>query len=91
MSTLVPCPTCARHVRPGACVFCGADASTTLPHPARPVSRRAFTRAAIAFGAAAEPWAGEASVIDAYYKLDINDYRGVDTLQLVIEYAEAVA
>lgn len=48
------------------------------------------TVAAIAFGAADEPWARDAGTIDAYYKLDVNDYRGVDTLQLVVEYAEAV-
>ena len=48
------------------------------------------TVAAIAFGAAAEPWYAEAGDIAAVYKLDVNYYRGVDTLQLVIDYAEMI-
>ena len=48
------------------------------------------TLAAIAFGAAGEGWFKDASAIRAVYKLDINDYGGLETLQLVIDYAEAV-
>lgn len=44
--------------------------------------------AAIAFGAASERWFVEDDVIHAVYKLDVNDYGGVDTLQLVVDYAE---
>ena len=48
------------------------------------------TVAAIAFDAAAEPWFADAARIHAYYKLDVNDYGGLDTVQLVIEWATAV-
>lgn len=48
------------------------------------------TVAAIAFGAAAEPWYEQGVDIAAVYKLDVNHYRGVDTLQLVIDYAEMI-
>ena len=44
----------------------------------------------IAFGAADEPWSMEANSIMAVYKLDINNYRGNETLQLVIDYAKAI-
>ncbi len=44
---------------------------------------------AIAFGAAGERWFVEDDVIHAVYKLDINDYGGVQSLQLVIDYAES--
>ncbi|MFK7988118.1 MAG: hypothetical protein AB8I08_19010 [Sandaracinaceae bacterium] len=40
---LIPCPACGRHSRPPECVFC-----KTKIGPVRRVSRRAFTRAAIA-------------------------------------------
>jgi len=48
------------------------------------------TIAAIAFGAAGEPWFSEGDSIRAVYKLDVNDYRGLETLQLVIDYAERI-
>ncbi len=48
------------------------------------------TVAAIAFGAADEAWFRDAERIRAVYKLDVNDYRGLETLQLVVDYAEAV-
>lgn len=44
----------------------------------------------IAFGAADEPWYEQAGSIIAVYKLDINNYRGNETLQLVIDYAWAI-
>jgi single-stranded-DNA-specific exonuclease len=46
------------------------------------------TVAAIAFGAAVQPWFADAESIRAVFKLDINNYRGIDTLQLVIDHAE---
>ncbi len=48
------------------------------------------TVGAIAFGAARARWFLEADRIRTVYKLDVNAYRGVDTLQLVIDYVEAV-
>ena len=48
------------------------------------------TIAAIAFGAAGESWFSEGDSIRAVYKLDVNDYRGLETLQLVIDYAERI-
>lgn len=45
---------------------------------------------AIAFGAAGEHWFREAKRIRALFKLDVNEYRGVESLQLVVDYAEAV-
>ena len=48
------------------------------------------TVAAIAFGAAGETWYADAKDIAAVYKLDINDYRGIESLQLVIDYAEMI-
>ncbi|MCC6708805.1 MAG: single-stranded-DNA-specific exonuclease RecJ [Gammaproteobacteria bacterium] len=48
------------------------------------------TVAAIAFGAAGEPWFAKAEHIHAVYKLDINDYGGIETVQLVVDYACAV-
>ncbi len=46
--------------------------------------------AAIAFGAAAERWYMQADEIAVVYKLDVNHYRGLDTLQLIIDYAEMI-
>ena len=62
MSTLTPCPACARHVREQTCPFCGAD----VPAPAaRPRFVGPVTRAAIfsvATGAAlAGCWTGPAA------------------------------
>ena len=48
------------------------------------------TVAAIAFGAAGEPWFAKAETIHAVYKLDVNDYGGIETVQLVVDYAIAV-
>jgi single-stranded-DNA-specific exonuclease len=48
------------------------------------------TVAAIAFGAAGEPWFAKAEHIHAVYKLDVNDYGGIETVQLVVDYASAV-
>ncbi len=48
------------------------------------------TVAAIAFGAAAEPWFAKAQAIHAVYKLDVNDYGGIETVQLVVDYAMAM-
>ena len=48
------------------------------------------TVAAIAFGAASERWYKGAEHIRAVYKLDINDYGGIETVQLVVDYAEVV-
>lgn len=45
---------------------------------------------AIAFGAASEAWFLDAEQIRAVYKLDVNRFRGKETLQLVIDYAERV-
>lgn len=45
---------------------------------------------AIAFNAATERWAGGATAIHAAYRLGINDYQGVESLQLVVEHASAV-
>lgn len=44
--------------------------------------------AAIAFGAAAAPWAANAKRIRAAYRLSVNEYQGSESLQLVIEHAE---
>ena len=65
----------ARHAR---LVLRAADATPTQ------------TVAAIAFGAAAAPWARRGARIQALYKLDLNDYGGVETVQLVIEHALAL-
>lgn len=46
---------------------------------------------AIAFGAARQPWFADAERIRAVYKLDVNAWRGTETLQLVVDYAEACA
>lgn len=46
------------------------------------------THAAIAFGAAGESWFREADAIRAVYKLDVNDYGGIETVQLIVDYAE---
>jgi len=48
------------------------------------------TVAAIAFGAAGEPWFARADNIHAVYKLDVNDYAGIETVQLVVDYACAL-
>ncbi|MCB1745749.1 MAG: single-stranded-DNA-specific exonuclease RecJ [Gammaproteobacteria bacterium] len=48
------------------------------------------TVAAIAFGAAEEAWYRAARRIHAYYKLDVNDYGGIDTVQLVVDHARAL-
>ena len=48
------------------------------------------TVAAIAFSAAGEPWFAKAENIHAVYKLDVNDYGGIETVQLVVDYACAV-
>ncbi len=45
---------------------------------------------AIAFGAAEAPWASGARRIRAAYRLSVNEYQGNESLQLVVEYAEAV-
>lgn len=44
---------------------------------------------AIAFGAARQPWFIDAERVLAVYKLDVNAWRGAETLQLVVDYAEA--
>lgn len=44
MSTLTPCPACARHVRERSCPFCGADVP---PPAARPRFVGPVTRAAV--------------------------------------------
>ncbi|HMM77163.1 MAG TPA: single-stranded-DNA-specific exonuclease RecJ [Gammaproteobacteria bacterium] len=44
---------------------------------------------AIAFNAAEAPWAG-AHAIRAAYRLAVNEWQGVERLQLVIEYAESI-
>ena len=46
---------------------------------------------AIAFNAAAAPWARAARRIRAAYRLSVNEYQGVESLQLVIAHAEALA
>ncbi|MEQ8232820.1 MAG: single-stranded-DNA-specific exonuclease RecJ [Gammaproteobacteria bacterium] len=53
--------------------------------------REEATVQAIAFGAAEEPWYREAAHIHALYKLDINDYGGLETVQLVIDHARGLA
>jgi single-stranded-DNA-specific exonuclease len=44
--------------------------------------------AGIAFGAAEQAWYRDSMRVRAVYKLDINEYRGVESLQLVIDYLE---
>ncbi|MFT4580331.1 MAG: single-stranded-DNA-specific exonuclease [Gammaproteobacteria bacterium] len=44
---------------------------------------------AIAFGAVDEPWARDAEVIHAAYRLSVNEYRGSRTLQLIVTFAQA--
>ena len=44
---------------------------------------------AIAFNAAQEPWARESQQIRAVFRLDINEWQGTESLQLVIEHAHA--
>ncbi len=46
---------------------------------------------AIAFGAAGESWFRDAAEVRAVFKLDINEFRGNESLQLVIDYAETLA
>jgi len=48
------------------------------------------TVSAIAFGAAEEPWFRDASRIHALYKLGVNDYGGLETVQLVVDHARPV-
>ena len=48
------------------------------------------TVAAIAFGSAAEPWCRKGAHIHAVYKLGVNDYGGLETVQLVVDYAAEV-
>ena len=58
MSTLTPCPACARHVREQTCPFCGAD----VPLPAaRPRFVGPVTRAAVFSAAVAGCWTGPAA------------------------------
>jgi single-stranded-DNA-specific exonuclease len=45
---------------------------------------------AIAFGAAHERWFKESAKIKAAYKLGVNDYSGVKTLQILLHYVERV-
>ena len=45
---------------------------------------------AIAFGAAKEDWFLNASRIKAVYHLVVNRYRGQETLQLKLDFAERV-
>ncbi len=45
---------------------------------------------AIAFNAAEAPWANEALHIRAAFRLSVNEYQGRESLQLVIEHAEAI-
>jgi len=47
------------------------------------------TLAAIAFNAAAEPWARDAHAVHAAYRLTVNEWQSVESLQLVIEHATA--
>jgi hypothetical protein len=42
------------------------------------------------FGGADETWYADANVIRMVYRLTINRFRNQKTLQLMIEYAEAV-
>lgn len=46
--------------------------------------------AAIAFGAADAPWAAHASRVHVAYRLSVNEYQGRESLQLVVEHAEAI-
>ncbi|HSN25515.1 MAG TPA: carboxypeptidase regulatory-like domain-containing protein [Kofleriaceae bacterium] len=59
MSTLTPCPTCARHVRERSCPFCGADVPPPVARPrfVGPVTRAAVFSAA-AGAAVAGCWTG---------------------------------
>lgn len=62
MSTLTPCPSCARHVRERSCPFCGADVPAPAPRPrfVGPVTRAAvFT--AVSGAAVAGCWTGPVS------------------------------
>ncbi len=45
---------------------------------------------AIAFGAADSAWAEHVGRIRAAYRLSVNRYQGIESLQLVVEYAEAL-
>ena len=56
MTTLFPCPTCQRHVRPGdLCPFCGA---TLGPPPAGSIEPKRGVRRAVMFAATAALTAG---------------------------------
>ena len=44
---------------------------------------------AIAFNAADAPWARQDQKIRAVFRLDINEWQGTESLQLVIEHAES--
>ncbi len=46
---------------------------------------------AIAFDAASAPWAMNDAPIHAVFRLDVNYYRGSESLQLVIDHAEPLA
>lgn len=43
---------------------------------------------AIAFNAIEQPWVAEAETIRAVYRLEVNEYRGTSSPQLLIEYAQ---
>lgn len=45
---------------------------------------------AIAFNALDQPWAAASERIHAVYRLETNEYRGVVSVQLLIEFAEAI-
>lgn len=62
MSTLTPCPSCARHVRERSCPFCGADvpAPAARPRFVGPVTRAAVF-SAVTGAAVAGCWTGPVS------------------------------
>ena len=71
-------------------VFVIEDRRVVGTHHARLVLRppqAETTVSAIAFGAAEEPWFRDAARIHALYKLGVNDYGGLETVQLVIDHA----
>ena len=45
---------------------------------------------AIAFNSAGAVWFANAETIRAAYRLDVNEYRGIESLQLIIEHAAAI-
>lgn len=53
----------------------------------RPAGTQAVIEA-IAFHAAEAPWAETATRLRAAYRLDVNEYRGLRSPQLIVEYAE---